>query len=181
METRMEEDSFGSIAVPADALWGAQTQRSLQNFKIGTEKMPPALIKALAQVKRAAAQVNLDLQLLDARKAKAIIAAADEVIAGKHEAQFPLVVWQTGSGTQTNMNMNEVLANRASELLGGPRGEERLVHPNDDVNKGQSSNDVFPTAMHVAAVPAVVHQLFPPGRLFRDTLPRQSGGDRRLR
>ena len=174
METRMEKDSFGSIAVPADALWGAQTQRSLQNFKIGTEKMPPALIKALAQVKRAAAQVNLDLQLLDARKAKAIIAAADEVIAGKHEAQFPLVVWQTGSGTQTNMNMNEVLANRASELLGGPRGEERLVHPNDDVNKGQSSNDVFPTAMHVAAVPAVVDQLIPAVRLLRDTLARKS-------
>ncbi len=167
METRMEKDSFGSIAVPADALWGAQTQRSLQNFKIGTEKMPPALIKALAQVKRAAAQVNLDLQLLDARKAKAIIEAADEVIAGKHDGQFPLAVWQTGSGTQTNMNMNEVLANRASEILGGPRGEERLVHPNDDVNKGQSSNDVFPTAMHV-------DQLIPAVRLLRDTLARKS-------
>ncbi len=114
--------------------------------------MPPALIKALAQVKRAAAQVNLELKVLDAKKGKAIIEAADEVIAGTHDGEFPLAVWQTGSGTQTNMNMNEVLANRASEILGGERGEERLVHPNDDVNKGQSSNDVFPTAMHVAAV-----------------------------
>ena len=170
MATRKEKDTFGPIEVPADALWGAQTQRSLQNFKISTEKMPPALIKALALVKRAAAQVNLDLKLLDAKKAKAIIEAADEVVAGKHDGQFPLAVWQTGSGTQTNMNMNEVLANRASELLGGQRGEERLVHPNDDVNKGQSSNDVFPTAMHVAAVPAVVDQLIPAVGLLRDTL-----------
>jgi fumarate hydratase class II len=170
MATRIEKDSFGPIEVPADALWGAQTQRSLQNFKISTEKMPPALIKALALVKRAAAQVNLDLKLLDGKKAKAIIEAADEVIAGKHDSQFPLAVWQTGSGTQTNMNMNEVLANRASELTGGKRGEERLVHANDDVNMGQSSNDVFPTAMHVAAVPAVVDQLIPSVGLLRDTL-----------
>jgi fumarate hydratase class II len=165
---------MGSIEVPSDRYWGAQTQRSLQNFRISSERMPPALIKALAQVKRAAAQVNLDLKVLDAKKAKAIIEAADEVIAGKHDAEFPLAVWQTGSGTQTNMNMNEVLANRASELLGGRRGEERLVHPNDDVNKGQSSNDVFPTAMHVAAVSAVVDQLIPGVRVLRDTLARKS-------
>src|SRR5437660_9850877 len=174
MATRMEKDTFGPIEVPAERLWGAQTQRSLTNFRISTEKMPPALIKALAQVKRAAAQVNLDLKGLDAKKAKAIIEAADEVIAGKHDAEFPLAIWQTGSGTQTNMNMNEVLANRASEILGGPRGEGRLVHPNDDVNKGQSSNDVFPTAMHVAAVPAIVDQLIPSLRLLRDTLARKS-------
>src|SRR5215471_5335234 len=140
---RIEKDTFGPIEVPADRLWGAQTQRSLQNFKIGGDRMPPGLIRALAQVKRAAAQVNLDLGQLDKTKAQAIIAAADEVIAGKHDAEFPLVVWQTGSGTQTNMNMNEVLANRGSEILGGERGEGRKIHPNDDVNRGQSSNDVF--------------------------------------
>jgi fumarate hydratase class II len=174
MANRMEKDTFGPIEVPADKLWGAQTQRSLQNFRIGSEKMPPELIRALAQVKRAAAQVNMDLRALDPKKGKAIIEAADEVIAGKHDGEFPLAVWQTGSGTQTNMNMNEVLANRASEILGGPRGEERLVHPNDDVNKGQSSNDVFPTAMHVAAVPAVVDRLIPAVRLLRDTLAHKS-------
>src|SRR5437764_4924869 len=159
MATRIEKDTFGPIEVPAERLWGAQTQRSLTNFRIRTEKMPAALIKALAQVKRAAAKVNLDLKVLDARKGKAIIEAADEVIAGKHEGEFPLVVWQTGSGTQTNMNMNEVLANRGSELLGGERGEGRKIHPNDDVNKGQSSNDVYPTAMSVAAVEAVTRHL----------------------
>ncbi|TMA29179.1 MAG: class II fumarate hydratase [Deltaproteobacteria bacterium] len=174
MATRVEKDTFGPIEVPADKLWGAQTQRSLLNFKIGNEKMPPALIKALAQVKRASAQVNLDLRLLDPKKAQAIIEAADEVVQGKHESEFPLAVWQTGSGTQTNMNMNEVLANRASELLGGKRGEERLVHPNDEVNKSQSSNDVYPTAMHVAAVPAIVDQLIPAVRRLRDTLARKS-------
>ena len=174
MATRIEKDTFGPIEVPAERLWGAQTQRSLTNFRISSEKMPAALIKALAQVKRAAAQVNLDLRVLDPKKGKAIIEAADEVIAGKHEGEFPLAVWQTGSGTQTNMNMNEVLANRASEILGGRRGEERLVHPNDDVNKGQSSNDVFPTAMHVAAVPAVVDHLIPSVRLLRDTLAHKS-------
>jgi len=174
MEMRIERDSFGNIEVPAERLWGAQTQRSLQNFKISTEKMPPALIKALAQVKRAAAQVNIDLGVLDKKKGAAIVEAADEVVAGKHDADFPLSVWQTGSGTQTNMNVNEVLANRASEVLGGPRGEGRIVHPNDDVNKGQSSNDVFPTAMHVAAVPAVVDQLIPSLRLLRDTLAHKS-------
>jgi fumarate hydratase class II len=171
---RVEKDTFGPINVPADRLWGAQTQRSLQNFKIGGDRMPSGLIRALAQVKRAAAQVNLDLGVLDATKARAIIAAADEVIAGQHDAEFPLVVWQTGSGTQTNMNMNEVLANRASELLGGERGEGRKVHPNDDVNRGQSSNDVFPTAMHVAAVHALVADLTPALRRLRDTLARKA-------
>ncbi|MFL5424405.1 MAG: class II fumarate hydratase [Myxococcales bacterium] len=178
MAMRIEKDTFGNIEVPAERLWGAQTQRSLQNFKISTEKMPPALIKALAQVKRAAAQVNIDLGVLDKKKGAAIIQAADEVVAGKHDVEFPLAVWQTGSGTQTNMNMNEVLANRASEILGGERGEGRLVHPNDDVNKGQSSNDVYPTAMHVAAVPAVVDQLIPSLRLLRDTLARKSEENR---
>jgi fumarate hydratase class II len=142
----------------------------LQNFKISGERMPFALLHALAQVKRAAASVNHDLGLLDAASTAAIIRAADEVIEGHHKNEFPLVVWQTGSGTQTNMNMNEVLANRASELLGGGRGADRKVHPNDDVNKGQSSNDVFPTAMHVAAVQVVNQQLIPALRLLRQTL-----------
>ncbi len=172
---RIERDTFGNIEVPADKLWGAQTQRSLQNFKISTEKMPVDLIHALAMVKRACAVVNQQLGVLDAKKAEAIAAAADEVIAGKHDDQFPLAVWQTGSGTQTNMNMNEVLANRASELLGGERGEGRKVHPNDDVNKGQSSNDVYPTAMSVAAVRAVSGQLLPSIQKLRDTLARKSG------
>ena len=139
----------------ADRLWGAQTQRSLHHFDISTERMPPELIRALALVKRSAAVVNRELGTLDPKKADAIVAAADEVLAGKHDGEFPLSVWQTGSGTQSNMNMNEVLANRASQLLGGPLGEGRLVHPNDDVNRGQSSNDVFPTAMSVAAVEAI--------------------------
>src|SRR5581483_872345 len=152
---RIERDTFGEIRVPADRLWGAQTQRSLENFRISSERMPLELIRALAKVKRACAVVNREQGALDASKADAIVAAADEVLAGKHDAEFPLVVWQTGSGTQTNMNMNEVLANRASELLGGERGEKRLVHPNDDVNLGQSSNDVFPTAMHLAAAEAL--------------------------
>src|SRR2546421_12069633 len=150
MATRIEKDTFGPIEVPADRLWGAQTQRSLMNFKISSEKMPPALIKALAQVKRAAAKVNLDLGVLDPKKAKAIIEAADEVIAGKHEGEFPLAVWQTGSGTQTNMNMNEVLANRASEILGGRRGEERLGQPHHHREQGEASEDALPTALAVA-------------------------------
>lgn len=161
MTTRTEKDTFGPIDVPADKLWGAQTQRSLQNFDISGERQPAEILKALAQVKRASATVNQRLGLLDARKASVIVAAAQEVIDGRHPGEFPLVVWQTGSGTQSNMNMNEVIANRASELLGGERGEARLVHPNDDVNKSQSSNDVFPTAMHVAAVDALTHRLLP--------------------
>ena len=159
--TRTERDTFGPIDVPADRLWGAQTQRSLEHFRISTEKMPAALIRALLIVKRSAARVNVALGMLDKTKTEAIIAAADEAIAGRHAEEFPLAVWQTGSGTQTNMNVNEVLANRASELLGGPRGEGRLVHANDDVNRGQSSNDVFPTAMNVAAAETVVHDLRP--------------------
>lgn len=171
---REEHDAMGTIQVPVEVLWGAQTQRSLQNFKISSEKMPAALIDALALVKRAAAKVNHELGLLDGVVANAIIAAADEVIAGQHAVEFPLVVWQTGSGTQTNMNMNEVLANRASELLGGGRGCERKVHPNDDVNKAQSSNDVFPTAMHVAAVQAIGNQLMPAIRTLQQTLSSKS-------
>ncbi|WP_326471484.1 class II fumarate hydratase [Enterobacter wuhouensis] len=167
---RHEKDSMGAIDVPADRLWGAQTQRSLEHFRISTEKMPVSLIQALALTKRAAARVNQDLGLLAADKAAAIINAADEVLAGKHPDEFPLAIWQTGSGTQSNMNMNEVLANRASELLGGVRGMERKVHPNDDVNKSQSSNDVFPTAMHVAAVIAIREQLVPQLNVLKTTL-----------
>lgn len=158
---RSEKDSMGAIDVPADKLWGAQTQRSLEHFRISTEKMPVSLLRALALTKRAAAKVNQDLGLLAVEKAQAIISAADEVLNGDHPDEFPLAIWQTGSGTQSNMNMNEVLANRASELLGGERGMARKVHPNDDVNKSQSSNDVFPTAMHVASVIAVREDLIP--------------------
>jgi fumarate hydratase class II len=167
---RFERDTFGEIAVPDTALWGAQTQRSLHHFAISSERMAPELIRALALVKRSAALVNRELGVLDAAKADAIVAAADEVLAGRHDAQFPLSVWQTGSGTQTNMNMNEVLANRASQLLGGPVGEARLVHPNDEVNRGQSSNDVFPTAMSVAALTALEARLLPALETLRATL-----------
>lgn len=168
--SRTEKDSMGPVDVPADKLWGAQTQRSLEHFRISTEKMPVELVRALAQTKRAAAEVNRDLQLLPDDRATAIIRAADEVLANQHADQFPLAIWQTGSGTQTNMNMNEVLANRASEILGGERGMARLVHPNDDVNKSQSSNDVFPTAMHVAAVIALRTQLIPQLQILKTTL-----------
>ncbi|MDQ4428008.1 class II fumarate hydratase [Yokenella regensburgei] len=171
---RREKDSMGAIDVPADKLWGAQTQRSLEHFRISTEKMPDALIRALALTKRAAAKVNQDLHLLSDEKAGAIIAAADEVLAGKHPGEFPLAIWQTGSGTQSNMNMNEVLANRGSELLGGVRGMERKIHPNDDVNKSQSSNDVFPTAMHVAAVLAVNEHLVPQLKVLKQTLDQKA-------
>jgi|SRR5262245_31938215 len=170
MATRIEKDTFGPVEVPSERLWGAQTQRSLTNFKISGERMPADLISALVLVKKAAALVNMDLGTLDAKKGGAIVAAADEVLKGRHDQEFPLVVWQTGSGTQTNMNANEVLANRASELLGGERGESRLVHPNDDVNKGQSSNDVFPTAMSVAAVHALRTRVVPAVRELRDVL-----------
>jgi len=168
--TRIEKDSMGPIDVPADKLWGAQTQRSLEHFRISSEKMPTALIHALALTKRAAASVNMDLGLLPAERGDAIVAAADEVLANKHPEEFPLSIWQTGSGTQTNMNMNEVLANRASEILGGERGEARKVHPNDDVNKSQSSNDVFPTAMHVAAVLELRETLLPELKVLHKTL-----------
>ena len=172
--TRTERDTFGPIEVPSHQLWGAQTQRSQQNFDISGEQQPREIIKALAQVKRASAVVNQALGLQDAKKTQAIADAADEVIAGKHPSEFPLVVWQTGSGTQTNMNVNEVLANRASEILGGERGESRLVHPNDDVNRSQSSNDVFPTAMHVAAVEALTNKLLPAIAKLRGTLAQKA-------
>lgn len=172
--TRVERDTFGSIEVPADRLWGAQTQRSLQNFDISGERQPVELIRALAQIKRSSALVNQALGLQDESKTKAIVAAADEVIAGRYPDEFPLVVWQTGSGTQTHMNVNEVLANRASELLGGARGDARLVHPNDDVNRSQSSNDVFPTAMHISAVVALTDKLLPALEKLRTTLAQKA-------
>src|SRR3954464_1225550 len=160
-KTRVETDTFGPIEVPADLYWGAQTQRSLQNFRIGEERMPRPLIRALAVVKRAAAEVNNELGLLDARRMRAIVKAAQEVIDGKLDDHFPLVVWQTGSGTQTNMNANEVIANRANELLGGKLGAKSPVHPNDHVNMSQSSNDCFPTAMHIAAAEEIARRLDP--------------------
>jgi fumarate hydratase class II len=172
--TRIEKDSFGNIEVPADRLWGAQTERSRRFFRISSERMPLALIYALAHVKKAAARVNADLKLLKEEKSQAIQRAAMEVLTGKHDGEFPLVVWQTGSGTQSNMNVNEVLANRASELLGGKRGARRRVHPNDDVNLGQSSNDVFPTAMHLAAAKALSAEVLPACDRLRKTLQRKS-------
>ena len=171
---RREDDSMGEVEVAAEALWGAQTQRSLLHFRISSERMPMALIRALARIKRICAQVNCSLGLLDAERAGAIAAAANEVLAGAHDEQFPLSVWQTGSGTQSNMNMNEVLANRASELLGGSRGTARCVHPNDHVNLGQSSNDIFPTAMHLAAVSALKQELLPALRALQSTLQDKS-------
>ncbi|MNF30729.1 Fumarate hydratase class II [compost metagenome] len=170
MTVRIEHDSFGDIEVPAARLWGAQTQRSLHHFNISGERQPMEIIHALARIKSACARVNHALGLLPARKAQAIMAAADEVLCGLHDAEFPLMVWQTGSGTQTNMNLNEVLANRASELLGGERGEARLVHPNDEVNKSQSSNDVFPSAMNLAAVTTITGQLLPALTTLKNTL-----------
>jgi fumarate hydratase, class II len=169
-QTRTEHDTMGAVKVPVDKLWGAQTQRSLHHFHFPGETMPVEVVRAQVLVKKAAAAINVALGELDPTKGKAIIKAADEALAGKLDEHFPLVVWQTGSGTQTNMNVNEVLANRASEILGGERGEKRLVHPNDAVNKGQSSNDTFPTAMHVAAVIALERELKPAVRKLRDTL-----------
>jgi fumarate hydratase class II len=166
--TRTETDSFGPIQVPADRYWGAQTERSRQNFRIGQDRMPIAIIRALAIVKLAAAETNRELGLLDRRRAGAIIRAAHEVIDGKLDGHFPLVVWQTGSGTQTNMNLNEVIANRANELLGGELGAKKPVHPNDHVNMSQSSNDSFPTAMHIAAAMRITADLIPAlGELHR--------------
>jgi fumarate hydratase class II len=174
MSTRKEHDSFGTVEVPAERYWGAQTQRSLAHFHISSERMPEEIILALAEVKRACAVVNRDLGLLNTEKANAIVQAADEVLAGRHNQEFVLSVWQTGSGTQSNMNMNEVLANRASELLGGMRGETRLIHANDEVNLGQSSNDIFPTAMHVAAVVGIQQKLLPALSTLRATLEMKS-------
>ena len=173
-KTRIETDTFGPIEVPADRYWGAQTQRSIENFRIGTERMPQPLIRALAVVKRAAAEVNRDLGLLDAKLARVIGQAAQEVIDGKLDDQFPLVVWQAGSGTQTNMNMNEVIANRANELLGFKLGAKSPVHPNDHVNLSQSSNDCFPTAMHIAAAEEISRLLDPALAHLQDALQSKS-------
>ena len=173
-KVRIEHDTLGPVEVPADRLWGAQTQRSLENFKISGERMPQKLISALATVKKAAALVNVELKMVEPALAKAIVQAAEEVVAGKWDDEFPLVVWQTGSGTQTNMNMNEVLANRASEILGGERGANRRVHPNDHVNRGQSSNDVFPTAMSLACTDAVLGRVLPSVALLAQVLEAKS-------
>ncbi len=162
---RQEKDSFGPIDVPAERLWGAQTERSRRFFRISSERMPLPVVYALARVKQAAARVNFDLGLLPEHKSKAIQEAAQEILDARHDEEFPLVVWQTGSGTQSNMNVNEVIANRASEMMGGERGSKRLLHPNDDVNLGQSSNDVFPTAMHIAAAASMNDVLVSLGKL----------------
>jgi fumarate hydratase class II len=159
--TRVETDSFGEIEVPADRYWGAQTERSRQNFRIGKDRMPIEIVHALGLVKLAAAETNQELGLIDQKRARAIARAAREVIEGKLDDHFPLVVWQTGSGTQSNMNLNEVIANRANELLGGELGAKQPVHPNDHVNMSQSSNDSFPTAMHIAAARGIVDNLLP--------------------
>ena len=169
-EIRVESDSMGEIEVPADRYWGAQTQRSIENFKIGTERMPRPLIRGFGIVKNASAQVNEDLEKLEARLGKAIREAAEQVIEGKLDDHFPLVVWQTGSGTQTNMNTNEVISNRAIEILGGQLGSKDPVHPNDHVNMSQSSNDTFPGAMSVATAEEVVHRLLPALAILRDAL-----------
>ncbi|MCP5433235.1 MAG: class II fumarate hydratase [Alphaproteobacteria bacterium] len=173
-KTRTETDSFGALEVPADRYWGAQTQRSLQNFRIGGERMPLPLVRALGTIKRAAASVNMALGALDAKLGKAIVAAATEVMDGKHNEDFPLVVWQTGSGTQTNMNANEVISNRAIEMLGGTMGSKKPVHPNDHVNMGQSSNDTFPTAMHIAAAEEIAKRLVPALDHLRKALAEKS-------
>ncbi len=170
MTYRVETDSMGEIQVPADRYYGAQTARSLMNFKIGGDRFPREIIRALGILKKAAALTNKELGSLPAEKADLIVQAADEVIEGKLDDHFPLVVWQTGSGTQTNMNSNEVIANRAIELAGGEMGSKKPVHPNDDVNKAQSSNDTFPTGMHIAAAERIVHHLLPAIKTLRDTL-----------
>ncbi len=173
-QSRMESDSMGEVAVPAECYWGAQTQRSIENFKIGGHTMPPALITALGVQKRCSAVANIALKQLDDKLGQAVIQAADEVIDGKLTDQFPLVVWQTGSGTQTNMNANEVIAGRANEILGGERGGKKPVHPNDHVNRGQSSNDSFPTAMHIAAVCQVHWHLLPALTHLHEVLQKKS-------
>ena len=170
MATRIERDTMGEIEVPSTAYYGAQTARSLIHFAIGDERMPREVIAAMATLKKAAAMVNSDLGVLKAETAALIAQACDEVVAGKLDEHFPLRVWQTGSGTQTNMNVNEVIANRAIEIAGGELGSKKPVHPNDDVNKSQSSNDTFPTAMHIAAALSVAHNVLPAVRTLRDTL-----------
>ncbi len=170
MKHRIEKDTMGEVLVPIDRLWGAQTERSLQNFRIGTEKMPFVFLHSYAQLKKACASVNHDLGKLETDKKDSIIAACDEILAGKHDHEFPLSVWQTGSGTQTNMNCNEVIANRATQILHGHLNAANPIHPNDDVNMSQSSNDTFPTAMHIAAVIDIENRLFPALSLLHDTL-----------
>jgi fumarate hydratase, class II len=170
IEPRIESDSMGKIEVPSNVYWGAQTQRSLQHFNIGCDTMPPELIRAFGILKKACALVNQDLGKLPADKAKLIVQAADEVISGKLNDQFPLRIWQTGSGTQTNMNVNEVISNRAIEIAGGEMGSKKPIHPNDDVNMSQSSNDTFPTAMHIAAADRVKNALIPAVRSVRDAI-----------
>ncbi|RME98119.1 MAG: class II fumarate hydratase [Chloroflexi bacterium] len=174
MEYRIETDTMGEVKVPANKYYGAQTARSLMNFKIGGDRFPRELIRALGILKKAAALTNKALGTLPAEKADLIVQAADEVIEGKLDEHFPLVVWQTGSGTQTNMNSNEVIANRAIELAGGQLGSKKPIHPNDDVNKAQSSNDTFPTAMHISAAEQIVHHLIPNVKLLRNTLAQKS-------
>ncbi|MDF1546101.1 MAG: lyase family protein, partial [bacterium] len=174
MEYRVEKDTMGELKVPADRYYGCQTARSLMNFRIGGEKMPRELIAAMGTLKKAAALTNVELGLLPKEKGELIVKAADEVIEGKLDDHFPLVVWQTGSGTQTNMNTNEVISNRAIELAGGVMGSKDPIHPNDDVNKAQSSNDTFPTAMHIAAVEEIHRRLIPMVSKLRDTLAKKS-------
>jgi fumarate hydratase, class II len=168
--TRQETDSLGAVEVPAHRYWGAQTQRSLHHFSIGGDRVPKAVIRGMAMLKKAAALTNQDLGKLSAEEAKLLVQAANEIIDGKHDDEFPLYVWQTGSGTQTNMNVNEVIANRAIELAGGERGSKSPIHPNDHVNMSQSSNDTFPTAMHIAAAEELVHRLIPSVTALRDAL-----------
>ena len=168
--TRTETDSFGAVEVPVDRYWGAQAERSRGNFKIGWEKQPLPVVRGLGIVKRAAAEINMQLSLLDATIGAAIVAAAQEVVEGKLDAHFPLAVWQTGSGTQSNMNANEVISNRAIEMLGGVMGSKKPVHPNDHVNMSQSSNDTYPTAMHIAAAEEIHHRLLPALRTLRNAL-----------
>ncbi|HCL46206.1 MAG TPA: class II fumarate hydratase, partial [Flavobacteriales bacterium] len=172
MSTRIEKDTLGEVHVPADKYWGAQTERSRNNFKIGpVGSMPMEIVRAFAHLKRAAAMTNCELGAMDASKKELIVAACDEILAGKLDDQFPLVVWQTGSGTQSNMNVNEVVANRAHVLSGGTLGQgDRPIHPNDDVNKSQSSNDTYPTAMHIAAYAAIVETTVPGVESLRDAL-----------
>ena len=170
MDYRTEKDSMGSVKVPNNRYYGAQTQRSLNNFKIGSENFPREFIRAYGIVKKAALEVNTSAGLIDKKISKAISAAVDEVISGKLDDHFPLVVWQTGSGTQTNMNVNEVIANRAIEILDGKLGSKDPVHPNDHVNMGQSTNDTFPTAINISAVESVVHNLLPKLEALRDGL-----------
>src|SRR3954464_3487523 len=173
-KTRTETDTMGSLEVPADRYWGAQTERSIEHFKIGGERFSREVIRAFGVLKKAAAIVNRDRGALPQDKAKAILQAADEVIAGILDEHFPLVVWQTGSGTQTNMNVNEVISNRAIEILGGEMGSKKPVHPNDDVNRSQSPNAPFPAAMNIAAVEMLTHRLIPAVRKLRDTLDRKA-------